>query len=94
MNDSQAMIVDTGDDSVQHTTYIQMFPNTSSTSLTVTWLQQGEAKVIKKSANESLTNGNSCYSLEGAEFALIDSNGKQVATAKTNAKRCCRFWQG
>lgn len=91
MNDSQAMIVDTGDDSVQHTTYIQMFPNTSSTSLTVTWLQQGEAKVIKKSANESLTNGNSCYSLEGAEFALIDSNGKQVATAKTNAKGVADF---
>lgn len=30
----------------------------------------GEAKVIKKSANENITNGNRCYSLAGCKFQL------------------------
>ncbi|WP_395023634.1 SpaA isopeptide-forming pilin-related protein, partial [Robinsoniella sp. RHS] len=34
--------------------------------------EEGKAKIKKVSANPSITDGNSCYSLEGAEFKVTD----------------------
>ncbi|MHA9740640.1 VaFE repeat-containing surface-anchored protein [Robinsoniella peoriensis] len=43
-------------------------------------LENGKAKIKKVSANPSISNGNSCYSLEGAEFKLTNAKtGIEVA---------------
>lgn len=50
---------------------------------------KGTVKLKKTSANTSITDGNSCYSLEGAVYEVFtDSNcsTNPVATLKTNAK--------
>lgn len=40
---------------------------------TVTWQNSGWAKLVKTSANTSITNGNSCYSLAGATYGIYSS---------------------
>ena len=45
----------------------------------------GNLALKKTSANTSLTNGNDCYSLAGAEFSVTDSKGKTVGTLTTDA---------
>lgn len=47
-------------------------------------LEDGELKLIKKSADTSMTSGNTCYSLEGAEFGVYKGDTK-VATLITKA---------
>ncbi|WP_449316710.1 VaFE repeat-containing surface-anchored protein [Rubneribacter sp.] len=46
---------------------------------------KAEVKVVKVSANPSITNGNDCYSLKGAEFTVYDSNNSSVGTLTTDA---------
>ena len=45
----------------------------------------GKLKIHKASANASITNGNDCYSLEGAEFAVLNAAGQNMGTLRTNA---------
>ena len=45
----------------------------------------GKLKIHKASANASITNGNDCYSLEGAEFAVLNAAGQNMATPRTDA---------
>ena len=45
----------------------------------------GSLQLVKESANPSITNGNSCYSLAGAEFSVSDAGGKSVGTLKTGS---------
>ena len=47
-------------------------------------LEDGELKLTKKSADTSMTSGNTCYSLEGAEFGVYKGDTK-VATLITKA---------
>ena len=49
----------------------------------VDWLDFGWIDLIKKSANEDITNNNGCYSLEGAVYGIY-SNGVQVDTITTD----------
>ena len=42
--------------------------------------QKGKATVKKVSADPSITNNNSCYSLEGAQYKLADKDSKTLAT--------------
>ncbi len=46
--------------------------------------ESGTLKLLKKSANTDMTNGNTCYSLKGAEFGVYDGS-KKVATLVTDA---------
>ena len=50
-----------------------------------TWLPSGNAQVVKVSASPSITNGNDCYSLAGAEFTFYNTSGSPVGTLTTNA---------
>jgi hypothetical protein len=45
----------------------------------------GHLSVHKSSANPDITNGNDCYSLEGAEFTVYNGAGSPVGTLVTNA---------
>lgn len=45
----------------------------------------GQIKIKKASAVPSITNGNNCYSLTGAEYELYKADGTYVATLVTNA---------
>ena len=45
----------------------------------------GKLKIHKASANTSITNGNDCYSLEGAEFAVLNAAGQNMGTLRTDA---------
>ena len=49
----------------------------------VDWLDFGWIDLIKKSANEDITNNNGCYSLEGAVYCIY-SDGVQVDTITTD----------
>ena len=55
-------------------------------NLTVNWLSQGKAQVLKKSANPELTNNNPCYSLAGAEYKIYTDQAaatQPIATLTT-----------
>ena len=54
----------------------------SSTQHMVSFLYypKGKVKIKKTSSNASVTDGNACYSLAGAEFTLYDSNGTPATT--------------
>ena len=45
----------------------------------------GKLKIHKASANASITNGNDCYSLEGAEFTVYNAAGQSMGVLRTNA---------
>ena len=45
----------------------------------------GHINLHKTSANPDITNGNDCYSLEGAEFTVYNGAGSPVGTLVTNA---------
>ena len=45
----------------------------------------GKLSIHKSSANASITNGNDCYSLEGAEFAVLNAAGQNMGTLRTDA---------
>ena len=45
----------------------------------------GHIKLHKVSANPGITNGNDCYSLEGAEFTVYNGAGQVMGTLVTNA---------
>ena len=45
----------------------------------------GWIEISKSSSNPEITNNNSCYSLEGAEFVVYDSSNRAVAKLTTNA---------
>ena len=45
----------------------------------------GQLTLTKSSANPALTDGNSCYSLAGAEYTVKDSSGTEVGTLKVDA---------
>lgn len=49
----------------------------------VDWLDFGWIDLVKKSANEYITNNNGCYSLEGAVYGIY-SDGVQVDTITTD----------
>ena len=51
----------------------------------VNFPRNGTLKLTKESTNPSLTNGNDCYSLEGATFEVYDSGNAKVATIVVNA---------
>lgn len=42
--------------------------------------KKGTITIEKKSANEAMTNGNKCYSLEGATFEIRNANGELMDT--------------
>lgn len=44
----------------------------------------GSITLIKTSANPEMTNGNSCYSLQGAVYNVMDNTGEVVDTFTTN----------
>lgn len=44
----------------------------------------GNLEIVKISANPPVTNGNPCYSLEGAVFDVFDSGGQQIGTVTTD----------
>ena len=51
----------------------------------INWkLNNGYAKVQKVSANPSVTDGNDCYSLKGAEFTVYNGSGAPVGTLTTD----------
>ena len=45
----------------------------------------GHINLHKTSANPDITNGNDCYSLEGAEFTVYNGAGQSMGTLVTNA---------
>ena len=45
----------------------------------------GHLSVHKSSANPDITDGNDCYSLEGAEFTVYNAAGQSMGTLVTNA---------
>ena len=45
----------------------------------------GKLSVHKSSANPGITDGNDCYSLEGAEFTVYNAAGQSMGTLVTNA---------
>lgn len=45
----------------------------------------GAIELYKSTADSSITDSNGCYSLEGAVYAIYDTNGSQVATITTDA---------
>ena len=52
----------------------------------ITWrVIAGHISVHKSSANPGITDGNDCYSLEGAEFTVYNGAGSPVGTLVTNA---------
>lgn len=44
----------------------------------------GDVKLKKVSANPAITDGNSCYSLEGAVYGIYSSNGTKLGTITTD----------
>ena len=52
----------------------------------ITWrVIAGHISVHKSSANPGITDGNDCYSLEGAEFTVYNAAGQSMGTLVTNA---------
>lgn len=52
----------------------------------ITWeIDEGYARVQKQSANPAVTDGNECYSLEGAEFTVYNGEGVAMGTLTTDA---------
>lgn len=45
----------------------------------------GHINLHKSSANPGITDGNDCYSLEGAEFTVYNATGQSMGTLVTNA---------
>lgn len=45
----------------------------------------GKLSIHKSSANPGITDGNDCYSLEGAEFAVLNAAGQNMGTLRTDA---------
>ena len=45
----------------------------------------GKLNIHKSSANTSITDGNDCYSLEGAEFTVYNAAGQSMGVLTTNA---------
>ena len=45
----------------------------------------GHINLHKTSANPDITNGNDCYSLEGAEFTVLNATGQTMDVLTTNA---------
>lgn len=45
-----------------------------SLKYSVNWLDFGYIDLHKKSANETMTNGNTCYTLEGAKYGIYSEN--------------------
>ena len=45
----------------------------------------GHINLHKTSANPDITNGNDCYSLEGAEFTVLNATGQTMGVLTTNA---------
>lgn len=50
----------------------------------------GSLELIKSSANQTVTNGNSCYSLEGAVYGLYQ-NGIEIARKTTDVNGYAKF---
>lgn len=52
----------------------------------ITWrVIAGHINLHKSSANPGITDGNDCYSLEGAEFTVYNAAGQSMGTLVTNA---------
>lgn len=54
----------------------------------IVWLSgnpKGDLDLVKSSANEDITNGNDCYSIEGAVYGVYDKNGTEVSRITTDA---------
>ena len=52
----------------------------------ITWrVIAGHISVHKSSANPGITDGNDCYSLEGAEFTVYNAAGQSMGVLRTNA---------
>ena len=64
-----------------HGSWVQ--ESVDSLRYSVDWLDFGWIDLIKKSANEDITNNNGCYSLEGAVYGIY-SDGVQVDTITTD----------
>ena len=45
----------------------------------------GKLNIHKSSANPGITDGNDCYSLEGAEFTVYNAAGQSMGVLRTNA---------
>ena len=45
-----------------------------SLKYSVNWLDFGYIDLLKKSANENMTNGNTCYTLEGAKYGIYSGD--------------------
>ena len=45
----------------------------------------GKLSIHKSSANPGITDGNDCYSLEGAEFTVYNAAGRSMGVPRTNA---------
>lgn len=45
-----------------------------SLKYSVNWLDFGYIDLLKKSANENMTNGNTCYTLEGAQYGIYSGD--------------------
>ena len=45
----------------------------------------GHINLHKTSANPGITDGNDCYSLEGAEFTVLNATGQTMGVLRTNA---------
>ena len=52
----------------------------------ITWrVIAGHISIHKSSANPGITDGNDCYSLEGAEFTVYNAAGQSMGVLRTNA---------
>ena len=62
-------------------------PSNSGYQVMLLWRTRptGQLTLTKSSANPALTDGNSCYSLAGAEYTVKDSSGTEVGTLKVDA---------
>ena len=71
----------TSDSSLQDMVFIfgEAAKDTEKVTLNLEWMEvEGKAKIKKVSANPEITNGNNCYSLEGATFKVTKADTKEV----------------
>lgn len=65
--------------------YIGGWPTLTQRVGGFTYMPNGYLSITKTSANTTITDGNDCYSLEGAVFTVYDESGESVGELTTGA---------
>ena len=75
-----------GDEAIVGVTVPTVYTQAGSGFFKIRWrVVAGKLNIHKSSANTSITDGNDCYSLEGAEFTVYNAAGQSMGVLTTNA---------